>query len=204
MTISTHWYRDFLMAGFGLFKEPGNINALLRLGDVIAETRWFERAVLKFKEQDFFDLMETKYSPKIPSLSELKSYQPSTLGHEYYWFIIKNNLDIYDRKIEAKTDGEWLRERSRRVHDFLHIILKRSTRVEDEICLNAYLVYSIGSPISCLIMYGGLTRLLLTNPAAFLKTLKETQKIKKWAQENMCLLALPWEELLQKPVGSLI
>ena len=200
----TNWYRDFLMAGYGLFKEPGNIHALLRLGDVIAESKWFDKAVLKFKSQDFFNLMEAKYSPKLPSLDQLKFYEPSTLGHEYYSFIVKNNLDIYDRDVDVKTDGEWLRERSRRVHDFLHIILNRNTQVEDEICLNAYLVYSIGSPISCLIMYGGLTRLLFTKPMTFWKTLKETQKIKKCAQKNMCLLALPWEELLQKPVQKII
>lgn len=197
------WLKDFSKSAYGLFKQPEDFRSLLKLGDVIAETNWFVMATKKFREQDQFQLMQKKYSPTIPSLENLKKYPKNSLGFQFAEFMVGNHLTTYDFEVPVTGDAVWLRERSRRVHDFLHVLLEKGISVEDEICLNAYLVYSIQAPISCLIMYGGLFRLMLTDFRTFLSTRKEILKIKQWSQANPCLLTLPIEEMLDTDTSKL-
>lgn len=189
--------KKFISAAFRLFKKPDDIEALLNLGDVIAETPWFLTAVKKFEQQDKYSLMAERKDTPLPELAVLEKYPEGSLGKGFHQFITSNNLSTYDVKINSPSKAIWLRERSRKLHDLLHVVLNKGTSVKDEVCLNAYLVYSIGAPISCLIMWGGLVRLAFTDFSHFLLAIQEIRKIKMWAKTNPCLLSIPFEDMLE-------
>lgn len=207
------WMKEFASAGYGLFRHPANTTALLRVGDLIAETNWFLSCVQKLKKQD--PSFASRQQVPLPELQILKNYEPSTLGYQYYEFMTKNGLSVYPslemnsvkvgNSISSANENEkiWLRERSRQIHDLLHVILDLGIEVESEIKLNAHLMYSLNLPISRLIVCGGMLRLFLTDFKKFASVHHNLKAIKLWCQSKECLLLLPIETWLDEPTDKI-
>lgn len=197
------WWQQFIKNGYLLFKRPEDFNSLLVVGDLISETFWFSYSIQSFKKQDSLGLMKNRFQVEIPSQEILNSYPADSLGYKYSSFAKNNQLDTYDGPDSKASEQIWLRERSRRIHDLLHVVLNKSTSVKDEILLNGYLAYSLRLPISILIVYGGLFRMLLTEQKAFYQTLKDLKKIKCWCKKHPSLLCQPIEAWIEKPLNQI-
>lgn len=187
------WSLRFIKASLKLLCAPKDLRALLAVGDLISETRWYARADERARLQDRFSLSIRR--EKVLRRSELSDLPAGSLGREYLNFLDQNSLTMYE-----SGGGPWLRERSRSVHDLLHVILGRGISVPDEILLNAHLAYAIGLPISTLILRGGLVRLALTSPVSFFEVRSELREIRSWSESQPCLLLAPLEDWLSEPL----
>lgn len=195
-----NWWGTFLRTGMKSIVSPGELSYIITLGNLLSETRWFEYSLRKFKEQDRHNLMAT--IPKTEAIlpEALKQLPVGSLGRDYVDFIERNNLDTYTHPAGVEDEKEWLRERSRFLHDYIHIVLGRSTSVKDEIILNSYLAYSLNLPISTLILYGGLIHLFIADFGEFKATSHELKQVKIWCEQNPSILTFPLDTWVERPV----
>ncbi len=190
----------FLRAASRLLRAPGDTAALLELGDSISTTRWFTRSLQVAKAQNGVDLSRDA-SVSIPQLTELSRYPAESLGARFSCFMAIYGLMEFRSSRSPSNEREWLRERSRVVHDLLHVILDYGIEVEDEIKLNAHLAFSIGLPISCLIVGGGLIRIAFTKPKRLFALAQDLLAIRARVRNRRCLILEPIEDWLHEPVS---
>ena len=191
---------NLFRAAARLLRAPANTAALLELGDAISTTRWFARSLQAAKAQHGVDVSRDA-SLRIPQLGELSRYPGESLGARFSCFMATHRLTEFRSVKPPSNEREWLRERSRVVHDLLHVILDYGIEVEDEIKLNAHLAFSIGLPISCLIVSGGLIRIAVTKPQRLLSLARELCTIRARVRNRRCLILEPIEDWLHEPVS---
>ena len=146
-----------------LFK-PVDIHVILKVGDWLAETSWFNRFYNKaLQKNNCRALAENNYHGEHPSLAELELYPTNTLGYHYSQHILKNNLSVYERQNPQTLNGPvYFRERSREFHDIIHVVYGFGVTMYDEIGINSVVIAQHRYPMSAVIIVGGLIQTLFS------------------------------------------
>lgn len=94
----------------------------------------------------------------------LSQCPPHSLGHAFYQFITRNNLNpnLFP-KIKVKNDNDYLFIHFYETHDLWHVITGFNTTVEDELALQAFYSAQTPSPLALLLIGAGFFRTLLFN-----------------------------------------
>lgn len=188
-----------------ILRDPKDIRALLKLGDLLSETEAFRFAADRLlRDPAVSRLAEERYSPGFPSIETLRGMPEGSLGQAFAAHMELNGLSPYPRSSRDSPDGRvYLRERQREIHDILHAVLGYGIDVADEAALNAFLMAQCPIPISTLIVAGSVIQTVFKNPnrlPSHLERIAEGWKIGKSARTPF---AIRWEECWARPVTEM-
>jgi ubiquinone biosynthesis protein COQ4 len=138
------------------------VDLVLEKGDP-AVIRDLEERVLAFPR--FRALFEARYLPPRLGPDRLRGHAPGTLGAEYLAHLERNGItpELFpEGRIERPV--EYLSQRMYREHDLWHALLGYSISVEDELALQAFGFAQYHSPLSTMLIAGGILHLLKRGP----------------------------------------
>ncbi len=158
------------------------------------------RAVLAERRQLFDRLSDRKSLAVLP---------PGTLGRSYYEFMAAENLSAeglveasqFREKLPAGEDMTLFRERSREMHDLLHIVTGYGRDPLGEACLTAFSFAQTGLKGFALIAIVASQRISRARPGhAVRRAVFEGYRRGRQAE---WLFAADWENLLAEPVETI-
>ena len=185
-----------------LLRPSKSIKSLIKVGNLIGETKAFEVALERVKEDEGArHLIKERYSKGFPSLEELKTLPENTLGYKMYQQIASEGLDVYPTvDMSPYTEKIYLRERRREIHDVLHVVLGFDTSLIGEASLNLFLAAQSAMPVCLLIPAGVVIRFVFKQPDSLKPLLNSLEKAWSWGKKANSPFGLKWEELLDKDV----
>lgn len=151
--------------------------------------------------QPFLAMYNDRYNPVPPTVAELSAYPEGSFGNALYQHLNLNNLslEIFPR-FEWRRPIEYLSLRVYQDHDLWHVLAGYDISIEDELALQALSVAQFGSPISTLLVAGGLMHLIWKAP---LKAVHALGKISAGYQRGLqanSLIGLRLHELFDRPL----
>jgi len=182
-----------------LINPDGNIKSLIYLGDQVTNTKAYaESANHLMNDAAFYHMYQQRQGLQQITLNHLSTMPRGSFGNEVYEFYKKNNLDIYPMgRIEITTPAEYISERTRKIHDMLHVLLGYGTDLVGEAKVNAFVVAQTKSPISILILAGILVKILFKQPRQFLELVQGIDEGWREAGKYELFLTEDWDELLK-------
>lgn len=174
--------------------------ALFLLGDTLAEMEPFRVLVESLKREPSLERQIATRAPLLaPDLDVLHDLPERTLGHAYAKHFSENKIQPYKRlALTSPTEAEYVRERIREVHDFVHVHLGRGVSVLDEIAVLGYVVAQVPSPTSTLLALGALARTLFVAPRDLPQALALFTEYHQRGRAETNFLLVPWEDLLHE------
>jgi len=154
-----------------LINPDGNIKSLIYLGDQVTRTKAYAETANKLLEDEEFCLMyQQREGLQQITLEGLSMMPDESFGSEVYRFYKEHNLDIYPMgRMEIKTPAAYMCERTRKIHDMLHVFLGYGTDLIGEAKVNAFVAAQTKAPISFLILAGILLKIVFKQPRHFLE-----------------------------------
>ncbi len=190
-----HTIRLLLIPSKGLY-------SLLYVGNKLSESKVAHQATNKLlQEEDIQEQVRVNYGYEILDLERLKGMQEGSFGKVLYDFMTSQNLNVYPLLENIEPAPEvYLRERRRKVHDYLHVVLGYETDLLGESEVNAFTARQTGMPISYLIIIGVLLRTMVKQPLEFHSLIDRL--IYAWKRGSMSenLFVYPWEDLFERPL----
>jgi ubiquinone biosynthesis protein COQ4 len=185
-----------------VFRKPNDIHTLLKLGDLLSESPAFEAFVRQAKDiPEVRTKIEERYAPGLPTLEILRSYPNGSLGRGLAHHLDSGKLSLYPFPLKpALSEGEYLRERQREIHDLIHTLLGCGIEIHEEAMVNAFILGRTSSPISVLIVAGALVRTLFKAPQELRTLLRSVFEGYRLGQAAHCPFAYDWENSLTKPI----
>ena len=179
-----------------LIDPKNSIESLLKAGDVITRIKAFRIAVDRVKQDPAAkQLIEERYSPGMPPLEKLAEYPKNSLGYLFYDQITSANLQMYPyHDMSDYTEGEYLKERRREIHDILHVVLKYDTGLIGEASLNTFLASTSGMPVTVLIPLGVTLKFLFTQPEELEPLLDSLGSAWNRGKDAVSPFGIKWEE----------
>jgi len=118
------------------------------------------------------ELIKERYLAPSPCLKTLASCPVNSLGYSLAEYLTKFNFDPnFYRNLEVKDDFTYLCLRRRQTHDIWHIITGFGTDPASELGLKAFELAQTRSPMSVIILAGGLIRTIFKNPQELIEVL---------------------------------
>ncbi len=150
---------------------------------------------------DFQENYRNRYNPDPPTNEELSHYPPGSFGQALYQHLHSNNLslEIFPR-FECRRPIEYLSLRIYQDHDLWHALTGYGVSIEDELSLQAFGVAQYSSPISTLLVAGGLLHLIWKNPLNAVDALRKIVAGYQKGLEAKPLLGFRLHELLDRPL----
>ena len=163
-----------LRAFVGLVKDPRQTERIFDMADAgRAQSLDRVEATLRplLERDDFKSLYSVKYNPAIPDAAELKHLPEGSFGRAFADFLHEHGFtaDSFP-KISTDSPVEYFITRMRRTHDFWHVLTGYDTSIADELALQGFTLAQVGSPLSVLILAGGLLHLAIFKPLEVTKT----------------------------------
>lgn len=156
------------------------------------------------KAEGFQDLYEQGYAPKMPSLEELLAYPQGTLGREFAEHMKENHLDIdFFPKAAGEGPEAFFVDRARKSHDLWHILTGYDAGVIGEIGLQSFSLAQLRSPISAIILAGGLLHAMLFKPEIYEDLVDAMFEGYQMGQKAKALIGLPIETYLLEDLARL-
>lgn len=187
-----------------VFIRPGNLNALIKVGNLISETQAFALALDKIKEDpDAQALINERYSAGLPPMEELQNYAPNTLGRLFYEHIHQAGLDTFPTQdMSGYTETVYLRERRRELHDVLHVVLDYETSLPGEACLNTYLASGATMPVCLLIPIGVVVKTIFKQPTDLHQLMQRLADAWQKGQQTRSPFGIRWEDYLDRDISE--
>ena len=110
------------------------------------------------QDKQMSTLIAERWQPPEYTLEQLHKLPAGTLGNIYANQLLSLNLSPDDLlpKGEIKSDRDYIQLRARQTHDIIHVITGFKTDEVGEIGLQAFNLAQIKSPVSALIIFGGI------------------------------------------------
>lgn len=144
-------------------------------------------------------LLEERYLPSELDWESLLEYPPNSLGYRYADYLKSSNFDPYFyRDLKIKDDTSYLLLRRRQTHDIWHIITGFGTDVASELGLKAFELAQTRSPLSALLISGGLVRTLFEDPEDLGYLLDRIAVGYRMGAKAKPFLAQKWEDNWEK------
>jgi ubiquinone biosynthesis protein COQ4 len=188
----------FLKSFSALVRDPQKTENVFRLADIVsAENTELVREVGKYMSQfpSFGRLYDEKYVPPMPDLDSLSRLPASTLGGAYARHMRANNLKAeFFPHTQTLSKRDYYVERARRTHDVWHVLTNLDTSVSGEIGLQAFALAQTRSPLSALIVAGGILHTLIFNKAIYSETIDKIFAGYQLGKQAEFLLGVKFED----------
>jgi len=140
-------------------REPDQLDSIFKLAQSMKQSDLasYMNDVL-MADESMREMIAERWQPTHYSLQELQQLPEGTLGNAYASQLLALNLSPDDLlpKGEIKTDLDYIQLRLRQTHDIMHLITGFKTNAAGEIGLQAFNLAQIKSPVSALIIFGGI------------------------------------------------
>jgi ubiquinone biosynthesis protein Coq4 len=140
-------------------REPDQLDSIFKLAQNMKQSDLasYMHDVL-MADASMREMIAERWQPTHYSLQELQNLPEGTLGNAYANQLLALNLSPDDLlpKGEIKTDLDYIQLRLRQTHDIMHVITGFKTNAAGEIGLQAFNLAQIKSPVSALIIFGGI------------------------------------------------
>lgn len=156
------------------------------------------------RQEGFQDRFSEGYLPRWPSLSELRQMPEGSFGAALARHMVENDLDfdLFPRLEKTRDSIAYLNARAYQDHDLWHALLGYGTEIEDELALQAFNVAQFKSPISGLILSGGLLHMVIFSPLKLSLALKRIAEGYRLGEETRFLLGLRLMDWLERPLAE--
>lgn len=179
-----------------------SLYSLLYVGNTLSESKVAQQATNQLLEQEEIqEQVRANYGYKALDLEALKKMAEGSFGKTLYDFMTSQNLDVYPLKEGVEpSPAIYLRERRRKIHDYLHVVLGYGTDLLGEAEVNAFTARQTGMPISYLIIIGVLLRTMLKQPLEFHQLIDRLKDAWGRGSNSENLFVYPWEDLFEQPL----
>lgn len=140
-------------------KEPDKLDSVLKIASSMKESDLSNQMTdILLQDKQMSTLIAERWQPPEYTLEQLHKLPAGTLGNIYANQLLSLNLSPDDLlpKGEIKSDRDYIQLRARQTHDIIHVITGFKTDEVGEIGLQAFNLAQIKSPVSALIIFGGI------------------------------------------------
>jgi ubiquinone biosynthesis protein Coq4 len=152
---------------------------------------------------EFKRLYDEHYTPKLPTLEQLKECPSGSLGRAYYDHLAPEGLrpDFYPT--EPGDDFlAYVITRSRQTHDFVHVITGYGTSLQHELAVQGFMLSQLRASLPVSLIFAGLMYTLRHNPGDLLATMDCIVEGYLRGCKAKCIMAMRLEEMLNVPLAE--
>ena len=179
-----------------------SLHSLLFVGNKLSESKLAKIAIDDLLENPAIEeQVNFNYGYSKLDLKALKFLPKDSFGYSLFEFMDSQNLDVYPLlENEIPSSSIYLRERRRKIHDYLHLALGYGTDLHGEAEVNAFTARQTGMPICYLIIMGVLLKTMVKRPLEFHPLIKRLIQAWKLGGRSENLFVFPWESVLDHPL----
>ena len=187
-------------------RDPNKGDAVATVGEITAGPAL--RTILSVMMADMEGRRIVKDRPRVTDelLEHAKTLPPSSFGRAYADYMTSNEFLPSGRPVVQHVQDptlQYVMQRYREAHDFIHAATGCGRTVEDEVALKLFEWYHTGLPIGVLAVVGGSPHLTRETFNAVVTTHRQ------WAERNrptsthgghqvLNYMVVPWDQLLEK------
>lgn len=190
---------------FKLVKDPNRTELIFKGVDIVSSDK--DQSVVQkladkiLANEEFRQQYESHYMPETPQLESLAQMPEGSFGQAVYQHMKANNLDFnLFPKLNSERAVDYITARIYQDHDLWHALLGYSTRVEDEMSLQAFGVAQYGSPIGVVLIAGGILHLLKKDPLEAVAAFKKAADGYQLGLKAKFLLNIKLHEMFERPI----
>lgn len=182
---------DLIFKGVQIVSEDGD----QKIFNVI-ENRFAEN-------QEFQKMFAERYNPDPPTVQQLSRYADGTFGKALYHHLHNNNLslELFPR-FEWRRPVEYLSLRVYQDHDLWHVLTGLGISLDEELVLQAFGVAQFGSPISTLLVAGGLLHLIWKSPLKAVEALGKVSAGYQLGLQANSLMGIRLHDLFERQLND--
>lgn len=193
----------FLYHAIRLLLIPSkSLHSLLFIGNKLSESQLAKIAVEDLLDNpEIEEQVNFNYGYSKLDLNKLKKLPKGSFGYTLFEFMDDQNLDVYPLlENEKPSSSIYLRERRRKIHDYLHVALEYDTDLHGEAEVNAFTARQTGMPICYLIIMGVLLKTMVKEPFKFHALIKRLVRAWELGGRSENLFVFRWESVLDQPL----
>lgn len=204
IAFATNFARGVFYSIPAVVAPENNIESLIRLGNTVSKSRAFHASLCEVqKDRAAHDLIQERYSPGIPSVSELLSYPEGSLGRELGRFLHRNDFTPYPKPDMSSLSQEaYFRERWREIHDILHVVWGYETTLIGEACINIHMAARTNMPMCLLIPIGVILKTMITAPRQMVPLMDGIARSWRRGAISANPIGVRWEEYFDRDLGE--
>ncbi|MGF1493083.1 MAG: Coq4 family protein [Microcoleaceae cyanobacterium] len=193
---------NILRSAISLLQNPGGTDSVYKLEESLINNLPTQVSFEFIKSQAGIEsLISERYLAPVPDLQQFLQYPENSLGHRYAKYIQSFGFDpLFYRNLQVKDDLTYILMRRRQTHDIWHVITGFGVDVASELGLKAFELAQTRSPMSALLVAGGLVRTLFESPEDLGYLLDRIAVGYRMGAKAKPLLAQKWEENWEKPI----
>ena len=185
-----------------LITNPNNTMSVYDIEDALIHEKPNQVSIAFVQEQPGIQqIIKERYLASEPDIEQLLKCSENSLGYRYASYLTASGFDPhFYRDLEIKDDVSYLLMRRRQTHDIWHIITGFGADVASELGLKAFELAQTRSPMSALLVAGGLVRTLFETPEDLGYLLDRLAVGYRMGAKAKPFLAQKWEEDWQKSI----
>lgn len=197
-------YASALRGLITIARDPYQTDAVFEIGKGIRRSGLLNKMAARGRalSPELDRLIAERYDPPLPDLQALLRLPEGSLGRVYAENLTRNGFAVeFYPKTEVTDDGSYLMLRLRRTHDVWHAVTGFGTDPAGELGLQAFMLAQLRSPLSVLLLGGGLLR-TLSSPEEHRRVMAEVRRGYRMGKEARPLLTQRWEERWERPLAD--
>lgn len=197
-------YFTMLKGVVGMLRDPEHTESVFDIEDGLAHIEATRLAMEYVRHDgDIARLMDARHLAPVPDVDALSRSPEGSLGWSFARHITAHGFDPdYYRKIEVKTDEEWVLMRMRQNHDLWHVVTGIGTDPVGELALKAFELAQTRRPMAAVITSGGVLRYLIKEPEQLDDVLEGIAHGYSLGRSARPFLAQKWEEAWDRPLAT--
>ena len=188
----------------GMLRNPEHTESVFDIEDGLRDTEAYALAMAHIASHpDAKRIIEERYLAPPADIDALKKLPVGSLGHTYARHIVDHGFDAdYFRKIQVKTDLDYVLMRIRQTHDIWHVVTGFLPNRIDEIALKAFELAQLRRPMAAVIAAGGVMRYLFKDPEQLVDVLQGISMGYRLGLAAAPFIAQRWELEFELPVDE--
>lgn len=189
-------------------RQPTKTNLIFEMVDIAARLPENQSAVSLVEnrvlaDDSFRQLWEERWHPPWRPLPELATLPEGSFGRAYFRHLTENNLrqDFY-KSPPLKRPIDYVSLRLYHTHDLWHVLLGFDVSPAGELGVQAFTLAQLGTPISSLLIAGGMLNVLKNAPEQSTSLFETLVRAFERGRHSGFLLGLRLERMLDEPLES--
>ena len=197
-------YLTTLRGVIGMLRNPEGTESVFDIEDGLKDIRAAEGFVERARrDPEVAALMAARHLAAPVDLESLERLPAGTLGHTFARHILDHGFDPdYYRKLDVRTDLDWVMMRMRQTHDVWHVVTGIDTSRLGEIAVKAFELAQTWRPLAAVITCGGMMRFLLKDPGQLGDVMTHISHGYQLGRHARPFLAQKWEEGWDLPLAE--
>ncbi len=198
-----HYFRT-LKGVVGMLRDPHSTDSVFDIEDGLQHVEAYRLAVEHLKTlPEVAAIMGERYLTSLVDVDALARLPAGTLGRAFAHHILDHGYDPhYYRKLEVKSDLDYVMMRMRQTHDIWHVVTGIKTDPIGELALKAFELSQTRRPLAAVICAGGVMRYMLKTPDELGKVIEAIDMAYQLGQEAKPFLAQKWEAGWNRPLAE--